>query len=390
MVKLKAVAGVLSATAWIALAIVASGATPALASTLVVAPAGDTSCGQHTPYHTIQSAVDAAAPGAHIFVCPALYQEHVVISGSGKNNLNLEGASTNNTFIQFPVTPSSPDAIVLIDGATNVEVHHFTIEGPWNDANALGCAQPTHYGVFVQGGGSARIDNNHITFIQDADPLLGGCQDGLAVRIGSRFLGEMGSGTVENNLIDNYQKNGVTIDGPGTTALVQNNTIIGDSVHPNGINPIIARNGVQFGRGATGQVQNNQISNNEYGGGGPPPAAEDPDDNDGTGILAFELTDGLRINNNVLVRNDIGLDFFTATHLLISNNIATNNRFNGFRAEADTSQNTLNNNQASGTPPASGHDCRDDSVDGGTAGTANTWTNDQGQTSQPPGICKPR
>ena len=136
MVKVKAVAGVLAATAWIALAIVASGATPALASTLVVAPAGDTSCGQHTPYHTIQSAVNAAAPGAHIYVCPALYQEHVVISGPGKNNLNLEGASTNNTFIQFPVTPSSPDAIVLVDGATNVEVHRFTIEGPWNDANA--------------------------------------------------------------------------------------------------------------------------------------------------------------------------------------------------------------------------------------------------------------
>ena len=159
MVKLKAVAGVLAATAWIALAIVASGATPALASTLVVAPAGDTSCGQHTPYHTIQSAVNAAAPGAHIYVCPALYQEHVVISGPGKNNLNLEGASTNNTFIQFPVTPSSPDAIVLVDGATNVEVHRCTIEGPWNDANAAGCAQPTHYGVFVQGGGSARIED---------------------------------------------------------------------------------------------------------------------------------------------------------------------------------------------------------------------------------------
>jgi hypothetical protein len=32
-------------------------------------------------------------------------------------------------------------------------------------------------------------------------------------------------------------------------------------------------------------------------------------------------------------------------------------------------------------------DCRDDSVGGGTAGTANFWLSDHGDTSSPAGIC---
>jgi len=33
-------------------------------------------------------------------------------------------------------------------------------------------------------------------------------------------------------------------------------------------------------------------------------------------------------------------------------------------------------------------DCEDDSTGGGTAGTANFWIKDFGQTESPPGICK--
>jgi hypothetical protein len=386
------------------------GASPAVAdhgergSQFTVAPAGDTSCGSNTPYHTIQSAVTAAAAGDHILVCPATYREHVVIDNSGhsRDNLDLEGADPRNTFIQFPTTSTSPDAIVLVNGTKNVQIHRLTIEGPWNDADLLGCAQPTHFGIFVEGGGSASIYTNHVTMIQDANQaVLGGCQDGLAVRIGSFFSGQTGSGQVKNNLIDNYQKNGVTIDGTGTSAVVSGNAIVGDTVDPNGVNPFIARNGVQFGRGATGSVLDNSISKNEYGGAGPPPAAEDPDSSDAAGILAFELTGHVQIGGNFVTLNDIGLDFGfgpsgteeagfgPTTGLSIRDNVATTNRFNGLRGEIDTMQNTLADNRADGTLTG-GYDCRDDSVGGSTAGTANTWSHDQGQTAKPPGICKPR
>jgi len=376
---------------------------------LVVAPVGDTSCGETTPYHTIQSAVTAASAGDEVFVCPSVYPERVVIDNSGhsRDNLQLEGAGVGDTFVQFPTTPptnTDGDAIILINGTTGVDIHNLTARGPWSDTT--GCSPITHYGIFVEGGGSADIHDNHISFIQDANQAaLGGCQDGLAVRFGKYYADQSASGSVVDNVIDNYQKNGVTIDGKGTSALVADNVILGDTVDRNGINPFIARNGVQFGRKATGRIVDNFIAKNEYGGGGPPPAGENPDYNDAAGILVFETT-GLRVARNYLNRNDIGFDFGygppgteepcmlpdtcaqlpPTTDLLIEQNVARDNRFNGLRAEADAQGNLIVDNTAFGT--AAGHDCRDDSTGSGTAGTANTWNHDEGQTSMPAGICR--
>lgn len=384
-----------------ALIVVAATAATASASdppkNLVVANPGDTSnCAKKATYATIQSAVDAAASGAHIMICPGTYPEHVVVP-AGKDNLDIQGTSTSNTFVQFPSTPpaSGPDAIFLVNGAQNTEIHNLTVRGPWSDDESGGCGQPTHYGILVEGGGSAHIDHNVITMIQDLNQAgLGGCQDGLAVRIGRYFAGQTGSGQIDHNVITDYQKNGVTIDGSGTTAQVNSNTIIGDSVDPNGVNPYIARNGVQFGRDAAGQVNNNTITNNAYALG----FEDDPAGNEAAGLLVFEVTGGVQVNNNTLTANDYGLDLgvgtanedggglTTTTGVLFNNNQATNNRFDGFRAEDDAQQNTLKNNTASGT--SAGHDCRDASTGSGTAGTANTWQNDKGQTSNPPGICQ--
>jgi hypothetical protein len=35
------------------------------------------------------------------------------------------------------------------------------------------------------------------------------------------------------------------------------------------------------------------------------------------------------------------------------------------------------------------HDCHDDSIGGGTSGTANFWINDRGDTQNKPGLCRP-
>ena len=390
-------------TATFVVTVVALAATAAMASaapshkTLRVANPGDSSgCAKKAEYTTIQSAVNAAVSGDHIMICPGTYPEHVVVP-AGKDSLDIEGGKASSTFVQFPLTPptSGPDAIFLVDGAQNTEIHNLTVRGPWSDDESGGCAQATHYGIYVEGGGSAHIHDNAITQIQDLSQTgLGGCQDGLAVRIGSYFDGQTGSGQVDHNVITDYQKNGVTIDGTGTTAQVNSNTIIGDSVDPNGVNPYIARNGVQFGRDAAGKVNHNTIADNEYVGG----VEDDPAGNEGAGILAFEVTGGVQINNNTLTANDYGLDLgvgsanedggslTVTTGVLFNNNHATDNRFDGLRAEDDAQQNTLRDDNASGT--SAGHDCRDASTGSNTAGTANTWQHDEGQTSNPSGICQ--
>jgi hypothetical protein len=235
--------------------------------------------------------------------------------------------------------------------------------------------------VRVDGGGGATIRDNHITQIRDANAALFGCQDGIAVQVGRQFEGQTGSADIDHNLIDNYQKNGPTIDNTGSSATVEDNTINGG-----GPSNIIARNGIQVSRGATADVHNNEVLGNEFSG-----AADQPDDNAATGVLLYEATGGVLVRNNEAYNNDLGIDvgntFGTVTSgVTIRNNFTHDNRFDGLRADSNSMQNVFaeNHSQNNGT-----HDCHDDSHGTGTAGTGNTWKNDFGVTQTPPGICRP-
>ncbi|WP_030899698.1 MULTISPECIES: right-handed parallel beta-helix repeat-containing protein [unclassified Streptomyces] len=85
-------------------------------------------------------------------------------------------------------------------------------------------------------------------------------------------------------------------------------------------------------------------------------------------------TDGISVGPNSL------------TGSVISANFVTNNPRNGIRIEAggntgnQITGNTLRNNLE--------HDCHDDTVGAGTAGTANTWRYDSGVTENRPGLCR--
>ena len=361
-----------------ALAAMAFGASPALAADRTVAKPTDLACGKNTPYNTIQAAVNASSAGDSIHVCPGLYREQVVI-GPGKNNLKLESVKERQAAIRFPAgVLTDPKAVVLVRQAKGVQINKFTIEGPWEDTSD--CTSTRHYGIKVDTGGSAKIDSNHITLIWDNIPALRGCQDGVAVQVGRSGESTTGSAEIVHNVIDKYQKNGPTIDGAGSSGNVHENTIDGG-----GDNHIIAKNGIQVGRGASAKVEKNKVFNNYYSGVGPPPAGDVPDDNDGTGILVFSVTGGVTVHENTLYLNDLGFALGTASGVLIDNNTTNSNVFDGLRAESDTSGNTFEGNKSSSNGT---HDCHDDSVGGGTAGTANTWKDNQGVTQTPPGICK--
>jgi parallel beta-helix repeat protein len=363
----------------LALTAMAFGASPALAADRTVAKPTDLACGKNTPYNTIQAAVNASSAGDSIHVCPGLYREQVVI-GPGKDKLKLESVRDRQAAIKFPAgVLTDPKAVVLVRQAKGVEIKKFTIEGPWEDTSD--CTSTRHYGIKVDTGGSAKIDSNHITLIWDNIPALRGCQDGVAVQVGRSGESTTGSAEIVHNVIDKYQKNGPTIDGTGSSGFVHENTIDGG-----GENQIIAKNGIQVGRGASAKVEKNEVFNNYYSGVGPPPAGDVIDDNDGTGILVFEVAGGVTVHENTLYLNDLGFALGTASGVLVDNNTTTSNTFDGLRAESDTSGNTFQGNKSSSNGM---HDCHDASTGGGTAGTANTWKDNQGNTQTPAGICKP-
>src|SRR5439155_6347081 len=123
-------------------------------------------------------------------------------------------------------------SIVRVSGAQNVTIRHFTITGP-----GPGICDSIRYGVRVDSGGSATIAHNHITKIHDTP--FSGCQTGHAVNIGRFADGQVGSGIVRQNLIDEYQKGGVLVEGLGSRGDGRENEV-------GGLGPSsgIAQNGV--------------------------------------------------------------------------------------------------------------------------------------------------
>src|SRR5437868_2021429 len=80
-------------------------------------------------YTSIQAAVSAAPPGTRIRVCAGTYTEQVTIP-AGKDGLLLYSTPDLAAVIKAPATMTDPKAIVLVRGAHNVTIRHFTITGP--------------------------------------------------------------------------------------------------------------------------------------------------------------------------------------------------------------------------------------------------------------------
>lgn len=322
-------------------------------------------------FESIQEAVDAADPGTQIVVCAGTYDEQVTI-GPGKDDIELGGlGSRDNVVIQAPETMEEPGDIVTVDEATNVTIGNFTISGPLPDS--LFCSLELRSGVRIKGGGSASIVGNHITEIRSESESLRGCQNGFAVAVGRQFEEETGTAAITNNLIDAFQKGGLYADGPGTQATMSNNEISGD-----GPNESIAQNGIQVSRDAVGKVSRNRVFDNVYTGPAGPGQA--------SGIILFQSGSGLTVTGNTVERNDNNIGLFDTDDIRVNSNNANDAAFyDGLYADSDSTGNRFQLNRASGNEE---HDCHDDSTGSGTAGTANTWSFNQGQTDTPDGICR--
>lgn len=311
-------------------------------------------------YTTIQSAVTAATSGDKIKVCPGTYIEQVTIP-AGKDDLTLFSEGARQAIIKAPMAMLPPQAIVRVNGAQDVTIRHFTITGPGG-----GPCNSIRYGVFVDGGGSALITDNHITEIRDFPPLSG-CQNGIGVSVGRVLPPDgptTGSATVVHNLIDRYQKGGVLVDGAGSSAEVAYNEVIGA-----GPTPFIAQNGIQLSRGAHADAHHNKVSQNFYS----------PAGVDATGFLLFDTPDA-RVHHNSVFLNESGIATSVVNGTVeISYNSARNN-FDGIVAYVPTTNILIAHNKAFENTR---YDCRDDNMP-----TTNNWLKDLGRTENQPGLCK--
>jgi len=286
-------------------------------------PVGSNTSCSSPGYMTVQAAVDAAHNGDTVYLCGTTpYQEQVVITKSIK--LTGDPGATIKAPSPFPNNASRlppkfttdnlflPQAIVIVWGAgSNANIVNLNITGPLPGNG--GCADD-EFGVLVIAGGEVRLKGDHVTNIHDTNSALYGCQFGVGIQIGRRYWHPTnfstplvenftGQATITKTTVTGYQKNGISVDGPGSEADISYSTVEGAGRDAH-FAVIIAQNGIQISRGAVGTVQNNFVADNSYTG----PAANASSG----GILVFggcgdPLSTDVEVEGNVLSNNDVGI-----------------------------------------------------------------------------------
>jgi hypothetical protein len=286
-------------------------------------------------YATVQAAVTAAEsfeslhPGAvpRVDVCPGRYDEQVTISkslvltrapvapGQGAATIELPASvgdsqltglsSTNCQATDGANQVPLPQSVIEVCAAragggnttgVNVSVSDLTVEGNWPGT----VCYDSLYGILVEGGASLTLTGSTVEKAGVVSPLSG-CQGGVGVEIGKSATGQAGHATLSRDTVESYQKNGITVQGDGSTASISHVTVTGA-----GPTASIAQNGIELAYGATGSVTGSSVSGNNYTG---------PGSASSTGILVFggcgrSLVDHASVTGNTLTGNDVGVGLF--------------------------------------------------------------------------------
>ena len=238
-----------------------SAASPWAERTLVVGQPG-TPC-PNAQYKTITDAVNAAAPGDVIEVCPALYPEQLTITIP----LTLRGIGVdgiNRVLIQpsslVPVGSLPFEAVITVMNTQGVTIQNLAIDASKNTVS--GCTVALAGIHFYNASGA--VESDAISGTQLSNPLS--CTtlfpgNGFGVQV-DETAGSTASFcvTVRNTSIHDFGRNGILVTGSGETAKIDGNSIAG--VGPStGVNQF----GVFLADGATGQVTGNSISQGNCG-----------------------------------------------------------------------------------------------------------------------------
>jgi parallel beta-helix repeat protein len=190
---------------------------------------------------------------------------------------------------------------------------------------------------------NATIADNKVLSIRDSS--YSGCQNGVAIRYGSQAFGYAATGTASNNIVADFQKGGIVVDGLNTNVTVTGNTVTGQNTP--GIN---GQNGIEVARNAKGTVSNNTVSNAAYFIACPTNASDPnfalcnqsgtpvgPKNSSAAGILLYDVNGGVTVSNNTVTGSDIGIwvggdgpnSTNGSTNVLLKGNTVSSNRAAG-------------------------------------------------------------
>lgn len=375
----------------------------------------------------LQQAVDEAAPGDTIRVCPGTYLGFVTIT---KNDLTLEAVDPYTAVVtqlvltgrQRPAGPSVPSALVLIQGADRVTVRKLRFVAP---APAIAPAGPgCQIGAMVAAindADGARILGNRMG--TSGPDTIGGCGylDGVAFVGGS-------SGRAVGNTITNFAGVAIRAADAGTKVLADANTIrfwhkqeSYSDIGTAGTGFFCSYGaGVTFEYGAGGTITDNQVQGLATAGSTTPLICP--------GIYLNDAADGIKVLRNRIVNAFDGINTSVTDAWILKGNRIIDSRNEGILtpgsrrglAETNTVSGSLSHGivvPADMAPIAgsvgygdlstagggiarnnifrdnrstdnAGRDCLDLTTGTRSKGTANTWTgNHSDGNDRPNGLC---
>jgi len=250
----------------------------------------------------IQNAITAAHAGDTITIAAGTYPEQLTITKS----LTLIGAGATtiiepNTVSAASVIRYSSGApvypIILVSGVTGVNIENLEVNGL--TAGVTSGMNNPFYGIFYTDA-SGTISWTTVTNVELSSGYFGD-QYGRAIFVQSNNA-PASNVTIQNNIINNYDKCGIDVEDAGTTCTISGNTVTGAG-------PIssIAQNGIEVLFGASATVTNNTVSANSY-----TPAGENyltAKGNQACGILVDDAATTTVVSSNDATLNDIGICF---------------------------------------------------------------------------------
>jgi hypothetical protein len=299
---------------------------------------GGKSCTQPN-YATIQGAINALKSlGGTINVCPGKYTEQLTIERGLKLNVAGTAGSAKVVLPASPVDSETdcdkapgtekfqPDQNgISICTSEQVSITGLTLEAKW----PAGTCNDSLYGILVAGGATLKATN--VTVDGAGAFPINGCQGGVGIQVGMDWTTpvEVGHVNLKGVTVTNYQKNGITIEGKGSTATIGTTTVKGA-----GETTQIAQNGIQVSGEGQAKIKSSKISGNECD--HPSCGPEGFSESQSTGLLFFGAAAGSSVTSSTLEGNDIGAYYYSESveqpaspELLLSKDVFTGNRYEG-------------------------------------------------------------
>ncbi len=303
---------IVAVMALLCMPVVAQAATK---STLWVAPGAagpgpGASCAD-AGYASVQAAIDAAAKGDTIEICAGTYSEQLSIT-TPVNLVAAGGAGTAT--IALPALPAdsstpcdeaagrtvygTPQDEISICTSGKVSLSDLSIDAKWPG----GTCNENLYGILV--GGGATLKASDVTLAGAGASPINGCQGGVGIQVGMAWTSpvQVGHATLAGDTISEYQKNGITVDGAGSSAKITKAKVTGAFATTQ-----IAQNGIQVSNGAAASIKASSIEGNQCRAASCGPDAWS--ETQATGVLFLGAASGSSVTRSKLFENDVNVYF---------------------------------------------------------------------------------